>query len=124
MRLLLSSLTVWIVLLNWRIIFWAVGREVFQVHLLILHLNLKVLEVAPFGKNLHSLDVFDGSKLLSIVFVTTKGIKINLLSKTFVLLLHDLKNCNDLLAVKYFIIIHTGNRVEYSPHDLRIINSA
>lgn len=78
-----------LLLLSWRFIFLGIRRKALQVHLLILHLDLEVLEVSPLSQNFHSLDVLDGSKLLSVVLVTAEGIKINLLSKTLVLLLHN-----------------------------------
>ena len=70
MRLL--SLSVLVISFLRGFIFLGIWGEAFQVHLLILHLNLKVFEVAPFGENFHSLDIFNGSKLLSVVLVTTK----------------------------------------------------
>lgn len=69
--LLLLSLSILVILFSWRFFFLDVWREALQVHLLILHLDLKVLEVAPFGEDFHRLDVFNGSKLLSVVLVAT-----------------------------------------------------
>jgi len=112
------------VLLSGRFVFLDVWGEALKVHLLILHLDLEVLEVAPFGEDFHCLDVFNGSKLLSIVLVTTQRIKINLLSKTLILLLDNFKNSNDLLTIEHFVVVHTSNRVEDSPHDFGIIHSS
>ena len=77
------------------------------LYLLVLHLDLKVLEVSPLGQDLHGLDVLDGSELLSVVFVSAQGVKIYLLAKTLVLVLHDLQDGVDLLAVQDLLVIHT-----------------
>jgi len=82
-----------------------------------------VLEVAPLGQDLHSLDVFNGCQLLPIIFVAAKRIKIELLSETLVLVLHDLEDEVDLLAVEHLLIVHACNRVEDGPHDFWVVHS-
>lgn len=98
------------------------GRRLYGV--LFLAFASLVLEVAPLGQNLHGLDVFNGCQLLPIIFVAAKRIKIDLLSETLVLVLHDLQDEVDLLAVEYLLIVHACNRVEDGPHDLRVVHSA
>ena len=93
-------------------------------HDLVLVLLVLVLEVSPLGQDLHGLDVLDGSELLSVVLVSAQGVKIYLLAKTLVLVLHDLQDGVDLLAVQDLLVIHTRNRVEDSPHDFWVIHSA
>lgn len=82
-----------------------------------------VLEVSPFGENLHGLDVFNGSQLFSVIFITTESIKVELLAKSLVLMFNLLKNVVDLLTVEYLLVIHTSNRVEDGPHNFWVINS-
>lgn len=83
-----------------------------------------VLEVAPLCQNLHGLNVFNGCQLLPIIFVAAKRVKVQLLSETLVLILHDLQDEVDLLAVEHLLVVHACNRVEDGPHDLRVVHSA
>jgi hypothetical protein len=91
---------------------------------LILHLHFGLFEKSPFGQDLHGLDVFDGSHLISIVLITTKYIKMDLLAETTILLLHRFKNNLNLLASENLLVIHTSDRMENGPHNFRIIDSS
>lgn len=55
------------------------------------------------------MDVLDGSQLLSVVFVSAERIEIDLLSEALVLVLDQLENIGDLLAVKDFVVVHAGD---------------
>ena len=105
-----------------RIVLLLVGKYWLHHHLILLLLFL-VFEVSPFCQNLHCLNIFDGSQLFSVIFVTTESIKVELLAQALILMFDWLENVVDLLAVQYLLIIHTSNGVENSPHDLRIVNS-
>jgi len=49
-------------------------------HDLVLILLILVLEISPLGQDLHSLDVFDGCQLFSVVLVATKCIQVDFLA--------------------------------------------
>jgi hypothetical protein len=87
-------------------------------------LDLHILEVSPFLKNLHSLDVLDGSQLFSVVFVATKRVKVDLLTEVLVFVLDELHDVDYLLTAKDLVIVHTSDGVEDCPHDLRVVDSS
>ena len=78
-------------------------------HLLFFVLDAHVLEVLPFGKDLHSLDVFNGGQLISVVLVAAQRIEVHFLSKAFVLSLHNLENVCDLLTFIDFVVIDSND---------------
>jgi len=86
-------------------------------------LLLLVLEVSPLGENLHSLDVFDGCQLFSVILVTAKSVQVELLTQALVLVLNLLQDVVDLFAVKYLLVVHTGDGVEDGPHDFWVVDS-
>ena len=78
-------------------------------------------EQLPFDEDLLGLDVLDGSQLISVVLVATQRIQGHLLTKSlFVLLLHNLKDVVDLLAIVHFVVIDSHDGVEDSPHHLGV----
>lgn len=72
-------------------------------------LGLDNLEVPPLGEDLHSLNVFDCSKLLSVVLVSTKRVKVDFFAQTLVLALHQLQDVDNLFTVEHFVVIHACN---------------
>ena len=47
----------------------------------------------------------------------------DLLTQASVLVFHGLDDNFDLLAFQHLLVVHSGNRVEYAPHDLWIVNT-
>ena len=87
-------------------------------------LDPDVLEVSPLGKDLHCLNVLDGCQLITVVFVATKRVQVDLLTEAFVLALHDLQDVQDLFTVVHFLVIDTYDRVENGPHYFWVVNSS
>ena len=92
-------------------------------HYLVLVLFVLVFEVAPLRQDLHGLNILDCRQLLPVVFVAAEGIQVNLLSKAFIFMLDHFEDVVDLLAVKHLLIIHASDRMEDSPHYLRVVDS-
>ena len=78
-------------------------------HLLLLLLESDIFEVSPFCQDLHGLNVFDCSKLISVVLVAAEGVKVHLFAEAFVLSLDDLQDVGDLVALVDLIVIDTDN---------------
>ena len=121
-RIIVLKTLHWFLLWNLINTSWLGSCKLFH-HLLLLLLDSDVFEVSPFSQDFHSLDVLDGSELVSIVFVSAKGVKVNFFAQTLVLFLYNFQNVNDLFAVVDLFIIDSNNRVENSPHNFRIVNS-
>lgn len=120
--LTVSSIFSLIDMSSWSVsdLFW---RLICRLHLLLKFL-VSVLELSPFVQNLHCLNVLNGCQFFSVVLVTTECVKINLFTKTFILVLDNLQERIDLLTAQYFLVIHTSDGVEDGPHDLRVVHSA
>jgi hypothetical protein len=56
-------------------------------------------EIAPFSQDLDSLNIFDGSKLFSIVFIAAQRIKAYLFTQALIFRLHQFQNIQNLLAI-------------------------
>lgn len=74
-------------------------------HLLLLKLDAHIFEVLPLGKDLHGLNIFDSSQLISVILVAAEGVEIDLLAKTLILPFHDLQDVQYLVAIVDFLVI-------------------
>lgn len=84
--------------------------------------QLVVLVRLPSVEDLDGLDVLDSCELLAVILVATELVEVDALAKTLVLHFDNLEDILDLLAIKNILIVHSGNGVEDSPHNLRVIN--
>lgn len=108
---------------RWCILLLAWRQDRLLHHDLVLILLVLVLEVSPLGQDLHGLNVFDGGQLLPIIFVAAQRVEVDLLAEAFVLVLDNLQDVVDLLAVEDFLIVHTRDGVEDGPHYFGVVHS-
>lgn len=110
---------------SWRcsILSLAWGQDGLLHHHLVLILLVLILEISPFRQDLHSLNILNSRQFLPVIFIAAKCVKIDLLSQSLVLVLDYLKDIVDLFAIEHFLVVHSCNRVEYGPHNLRVVNS-
>lgn len=78
-------------------------------HDLVLILLVLILEISPFGQDLHGLDVFNGSQFFSVVLVAAERVQVYFLAKSLVFVLNYFQDVVDLLAVQHFLIVHSSN---------------
>lgn len=81
-------------------------------------------ELVPFLENLLGLNIFDGSQLLAIELVAAERVEIYLLAEAFEFEAELLQDVDDLLTAEHLLVVHTSDRVENGPHDLRVVHSA
>lgn len=93
----------------WRILSLARREDRLLHHDLVLILLVLILEISPFGQDLHGLDVFNGGQFFSVVLVTAERVQVYFLAKSFVFVLDYFQDVVDLLAVQHFLIVHSSN---------------